>query len=143
MKIGIANDHNGLKLKQEMTNFLEKKGYTIINYGSDILESVDYPLYAFQLGKAIKNKEIKFGILICGTGIGMSIAANKVKGVRCAKVDNLEEACLTRQHNDANVIAISSKNKDALAIVETFLKTSFTKEERHKRRIEMIDNYDD
>lgn len=142
MTIGIANDHRGLNLKQDLTNYLESLGYNIIDYGTNSDISVDYPIYAFKVGSAIKNNEIDLGILICGTGIGMSIAANKVDKVRCAKVDNIEEARLARLHNNANVIAISENNINAKEITKTFLTTDFSGEERHLRRIEMIDNYD-
>ena len=105
--------------------------------------SVDYPDYAFKIGESIANKGIKLGILICKTGIGMSIACNKVRGVRCAKVDNVEEAKLTRLHNNSNVIAISALNKNALEIVKTFLDTEFSNEERHIRRINKITEYEE
>lgn len=142
MIIGIASDHRGFELKQVLTNYLNKKGYNIIDYGTTSNESVDYPQYAFKIGNAIKCNEINFGILICGTGIGMSIACNKVKGVRCAKVSSLEEAVLSRQHNNANVIAISSDLKNSCEIIEQFLKTDFSNLEKHRNRVEMIDNYD-
>lgn len=142
MNIGIANDHRGFKLKQKLTNYLKDKGYNIINYGTDSEESTDYPIYAFKVGEAIKNKEIDFGILICGTGIGMSIACNKVKGVRCARVCNKDDAYITRLHNDANVIALSEDTSDVEEIIDTFLTTKFSDEEKHKRRVEMVDNYD-
>ena len=143
MKIGIASDHHGIKIKQELINYLNKKGNEVVNYGPDTTDSVDYPEFAFKIGNAIKNEEIELGILICKTGIGMSIAANKVKGVRCAKVTNTKEARLTRQHNDANVIAISAdeplfKLKD---IIDVFVRTKFSGEERHQRRIDLINNY--
>ena len=138
--IGIASDHGGYLLKEKIKK--ELKGYEIIDYGTDSLESVDYPIYAFKVGEAIKNKEIERGILICTSGIGMSIAANKVKGVRCAKVDTKEEAKITREHNDANVIAISGDNKDYLEIIKTFLDTPFSNEERHCRRIKEITDYE-
>ena len=107
MKVGIANDHRGFKLKNEIVEYLKSLGYDVINYGSDTEDPVDYPVYAFKIGEAVQKGEIDRGILICRTGIGMSIACNKVKGVRCAKVDNVEEAALTRLDNNANVIAIS------------------------------------
>ena len=109
MKIGIANDHHGVILKQELTKYLESLGYTVVNYGTDGDNMVDYPDYAFKVGESIQNKNIDYGILICNTGIGMSIAANKVKNVRCAKVNNTYEAEMTRRDNDANMIAISSR----------------------------------
>lgn len=144
-KIGIASDHRGYKLKQKLTKYLTKKGYTIIDYGCDDTQSHDYPEYGFKLGKAIRSGEIEKGIAICGSGIGISIACNKIKGVRCAKVDNVKEAKYTRIDNDANIIAISGdmlafKAKD---IVDTFLKTKFSNLERHQRRIDMLNNYVD
>ena len=105
--------------------------------------SVDYPDYAFKLGESIASRGIKLGIVICKTGIGMSIACNKVRGVRCAKVDNVEEATLTRLHNDSNVLAISALNPNALEIVKTFLETKFSNEERHIRRIQKISEYEE
>ncbi len=143
MKIGIANDHRGYELKKEIVEFLNNLGYDVVNYGSDSTEPVDYPEYAFKIGEAIKNKEIDRGILICRTGIGMSIACNKVKGVRCAKVDNVDEAALTRLDNDSNVIAISyiKDITELKEIIKTFLEIKFSGEERHKRRISLIDNY--
>lgn len=141
--IGIASDHGGFKLKQEMITYLKELGYNIIDYGTMVEESVDYPEYAFKVGEAIQNKGINFGIIICTTGIGMSIACNKVVGVRCAKVDNVEEAKLTRLHNDSNVLALSASNKQVKEIVKTFLETNFSNEERHIRRINMIKNYEE
>lgn len=143
MKIGIANDHRGYKIKQELVEFLSNLGYEVINYGSDTEEAVDYPVYAFKIGEAIAKREIERGILICRTGIGMSIACNKVKGVRCAKVDNVEEAALTRLDNDSNVIAISYVKDitELKEIIKTFLEIEFSGEERHKRRINLIDTY--
>lgn len=145
MRIGIANDHNGVSLKKELIKFLTELGYETKNYGTDTEVSVDYPLYAFKVGEAINNQEIDLGILICHTGIGMSIAANKIKNVRCAKVDNVEEAFMTRSHNDSNILALSdSKNIDEVRkIVKTFLETPFSKEERHMRRIDLINNYNE
>lgn len=141
MNIGIANDHKGLKLKKKLVKYLYKKGYKMYNYGTNTEESVDYPDYAKAVGKAVANSELELGILICGTGIGMSIACNKVKGARCAKVSSVKEAKLSKQHNNANVIALngdmpSYKAKD---IIDAFIKTKFTEEERHVKRIEKID----
>ena len=139
--IGIASDHAGFELKEKLKK--ELKNYQIIDYGTTVDTSVDYPDYAFKIGESIANKGIKLGILICKTGIGMSIACNKVRGVRCAKVDNVEEAKLTRLHNNSNVIAISALNKNALEIVKTFLDTEFSNEERHIRRINKIAEYEE
>lgn len=136
MKIGIASDHAGYSVKQRIIAELK---YDFIDYGTDSLESVDYPDFALKLGKDI-GKQIDIGILICKTGIGMSIACNKIKGIRCAKVDNEIEAKLTREHNDANVMAISAdKNFEEIKkIIEIFLNTPFSNEERHIRRINKI-----
>ena len=145
MKIGIGNDHRGYELKKQITEYLESLGYDVINYGSDSEESVDYPIYAFKVGEAIKNKEIDRGILICRTGIGMSIACNKVKGVRCAKVNNPREAKLTRLDNNANVVALNERMHvfEAKDILDIFLTTKYQKEERFQRRIDKITKYEE
>lgn len=141
MKIGIASDHRGVILKEKIKNYLNEK-YKIIDYGTNSIESVDYPEYAFKVGEDIRDNKIDLGILICGTGIGMSIACNKVKKVRCAKVTTKEEAYLARQHNNANVIALSENVTNYKEIINTFLTAPSSKEEKHQRRVEMIDNYD-
>ena len=141
MKIGIASDHRGVFLKEKIKNYLSDN-YNIIDYGTNSIESVDYPIYAYKIGEAIRDKQIDLGILICGTGIGMSIACNKVKGVRCAKVNNNDEAFFAKSHNNANVIALSEKITNYREILDTFLTTDFSSEEKHHRRVEMIDNYD-
>lgn len=142
MKIGIASDHNGVKIKTSIKKYLNHLGYEIVDYGPESIESVDYPEFAFKVGNALKDDEIELGILICGTGIGMSIAANKIKNVRCALVHNVKEAKLSRQHNNANCLALGSslsmfKIKD---ILDAFIDTDFSKIERHQRRVDMIDN---
>ncbi len=141
MKIGIASDHRGVILKEKIKNYLNDR-YQIIDYGTNSIESVDYPQYAYKIGESIRDNKIDFGILICGTGIGMSIACNKVKKVRCAKVTTKEEAFLARSHNNANVIALSENTNNYKEIIDTFLTTDFSNEEKHRRRVEMIDNYD-
>lgn len=145
MKIGIASDHRGIEIKKELKLFLEDKGYSIVDYGSNLSESVDYPDYAFLLGKKVVAGDVSSGILICGTGVGMTIAANKVRGVRCAKVDNIDEAKLARTHNNANMISLSSYMEIAKMkeILDIFLTTEFSKEERHIRRVRKIDDYND
>lgn len=144
MKIGITNDHRGLVLKQTLTNYLENKGYNIIDYGTDSDDSVDYPDYAFKLGKSLQKKDIDLGIAICGTGIGMDIALNKVKGIRCAKASNEEEAILARSHNDANALALSAKISSDIAkdIVDKFINTNFSDDKRHIERIQKIKEYE-
>jgi len=145
MKVGIANDHHGVEIKQELTKYLESLGYNVINYGTDGSEMVDYPDYAFKVGKEAANNNIDFGILLCNTGIGMSIACNKVKGARCAKVSNEYEAEMTRRDNNANVIALSCRlEMDELKkIISKFLTSEYADIDRYKRRVDKINNYSD
>jgi ribose 5-phosphate isomerase B len=144
MKIGIANDHHGVLVKQELTKFLTSKGYNVINYGTDSDENIDYCDFAFKVGEEVINKNIDYGILLCNTGIGMSIACNKVKKIRCAKVSNVYEAQMTRRDNDANVIALSAREdiEKLKEIVNVFLNTPYANIERYNRRKDKIDNYD-
>lgn len=137
MKIGIASDHAGVEMKQELTSYLENLGYEVLNCGTDTKESVDYPDYAHILCQKVNEKEVSFGIAICYTGIGMSIACNKVSGIRAAKVNDTEEAELTRAHNDANILVLSARTniEEAKEITRIFLTTKFSNEERHVRRI--------
>ena len=145
MKIGIANDHRGYELKKYLTEELEKEGYEVVNYGTNSTDSVDYPDFAFKLGEEVVDKKVDFGVAICGSGIGISIACNKVNGVRCAKVSNKEEAKYTREDNDANIVAFGEKTskEEALEIVKTFIKTPFSNLEKHERRISKITNYEE
>ena len=105
MNIGITNDHRGLKVKHFLTNYLNELGYNVIDYGADTEEPADFPDYAKKLGLGVLSNEVELGIAICGTGIGMSIALNKMKGIYCAKVSTKSEATLCKAHNNANVIA--------------------------------------
>lgn len=145
MKIGFASDHRGYKLKKELINELKKENYEIIDYGTDSEESTDYPDYAFKLGENVVNKNVDFGVAICGSGIGISIACNKVKGIRCAKVSNKEEAEVTRIDNDSNIVAFGEKTSfdEAIAIVKTFINTESSDLEKHKRRINKIKEYEE
>lgn len=144
MKIGIAADHKGYKVKQKVIKYLEKKGHSIIDCGTNSITSVDYPDYGISLGEKLINKEFAYGIAICGTGIGICIACNKVKGIRCAKADNTKEAKLARKHNDANILAFNASKPffEIKDIIDAFLKSSFSSEERHIRRIEKIKDYE-
>ncbi len=144
MKIGIANDHGGVEVKKELVKYLVLNGYQVVNYGTDTEAPVDYPIYAYKVGQAVSNNEIDAGILICKSGIGMSIAANKVKGVRCAKIENKEDAKVTREHNHSNVIALGARTplEELKEIVKVFLETPYSEEERHVRRVHMMDTYD-
>lgn len=145
MKVGIASDHHGVKVKQELTNYLSELGYDVIDYGTNSEENIDYPDFAFKIGKSVVNKEITYGILICNSGIGMSIACNKVRGVRCAKVNDTWEAMMTRRDNDANVIAVGARIEidELKEIIKTFLTSDYANIERYNRRKEMIDKYND
>ena len=140
MKIGITNDHRGVKAKHFLTEYLTALDYTIIDYGTDSEEPADFPDYAKKLGDAIIAKEVDLGIAICGTGIGMSIALNKMKGIYCAKVSTTSEAALSKAHNDANVIAISEEMDRELMkeVINTFIETPFTNIDRYKIRNQKI-----
>ncbi|MDD2391397.1 MAG: RpiB/LacA/LacB family sugar-phosphate isomerase [Bacilli bacterium] len=140
MKIGIASDHRGFNLKNELINYLNKEN-VVIDYGTNSTESVDYPLYANKVTKSLINKEIELGILLCGTGIGMTIAANRIKGIRCAKIDNLEEAILAKEHNDANVLAFNvNKSLDFITeSIKLFNESKVLEDEKYKRRNELLD----
>lgn len=145
MKIGIANDHRGYELKQFLKERLQELGYEVLDYGTFSTDSVDYPEYAFKLSTNVVEKNVDYGIAICGSGIGISIACNKVKGIRCAKVSNVEEAKYTRIDNDANIVALGEKieKEEALEIVKTFIETPFSNLEKHIRRINAIKEYED
>lgn len=140
MTIGITNDHRGVKAKQFLTEYLTDLGYNIIDYGTDSEEPADFPDYAKKLGLGVLNKEVELGIAICGTGIGMSIALNKMKGIYCAKVSTNSEAALSKSHNDANVIAISEElDRDNMKeIIKTFIETPFSNIDRYKIRNQKI-----
>ena len=143
MKVGIANDHHGVEVKKELIEKLTSMGYDMVDFGTNESEMVDYPLYAFKVGEAVRDNKIDFGILLCNSGIGMSIACNKVKGVRCAKVGSNWDAEMTRRDNDANVIALSTRNSidELVSMINTFLTTEFKQIDRYIRRVEQIDNY--
>ena len=140
MKIGIASDHRGVYLKKSLIEYLEHSGYEVIDYGTDTDESVDFPLYAFKLGDGINKREVQYGIAICGTGIGMSIALNKVKGIYCAKINSINEAVLCRMHNNANAVAMSADIDPDMAksMIDKFLSTEFSDNPKYKKRNNMI-----
>ena len=140
MKIGLCSDHRGYYLKNVLVEKLKKDGYEIIDYGTDSEESVDFPDYAFKLGDAIVSGEVEKGIAVCGTGIGMSIALNKTKGVICAKISNESEAMFCRSHNNANAIAISEDLSEDLAynMVIKFINTPFSNIDKYIRRNKKI-----
>jgi ribose 5-phosphate isomerase B len=140
-KVIIASDHGGYELKEFLQRKLVKKGFTLIDLGTHSIESVDYPDYAKKLSKKVLKEKIP-GILICGTGIGMSISANRFKGIRAALCWNTKTAKLAREHNNANVLCLGGrilKKSDAIRITNVFLKEKPLKEKRHEKRIKKID----
>lgn len=140
--LAIGCDHGGYELKQEILRHLEARGVPYRDFGCTGTEAVDYPYYAKSVGQAVAAGEYEKGILICGTGIGISIAANKIPGVRAALCSDCFSACATRQHNDANILALGGRVVGpglACRIVDTFLDTSFSGEERHLRRIRQME----
>ena len=143
MKIAIANDHSAVELKNIIKEHLESKGYEVLNLGTDSTESCDYPNFGAAAARAVAEGKCQRGIVICTTGIGISIAANKIKGIRCAHCADCLEAEMTRRHNDANMLALGGgivgKNL-AIEIVETFLNTEFSEGENHVRRIAKLED---
>lgn len=141
MKISVACDHGGLALKNAVVDWLKQNGYKVTDYGTDSPASCDYPDYAVKAAEAVAEGVCDFGIVVCTTGIGISIAANKVKGVRCALCSEPLSAKMTRLHNDANMLALGGGIVGVslgLEIVKTFLETPFSEEEKHVRRIGKI-----
>lgn len=140
MKIGIATDHRGVDHKKTLITFLQQHGYEVIDLSPVNTPTDDYVDFAAITCESYLNHNIDFGILLCRTGIGMSIAANKIKGIRCAKVSNEEEAFLTRNDNDANIIALSYIEEPQVlgGIILKFLETPFSSDERHHRRVNKI-----
>ncbi len=144
MKVGIACDHRGYKLKEKLKKYLTKKGYEVLDLGTNSPESCDYSDYGIALGEKVRDKEVEFGIAVCGTGIGISIACNKVKGIRCARITNSRDAKETRIHNNANIVALNEKLFffEAKDIVDTFLNTKYVADERFERRINKMLDYE-
>ena len=140
MKIAIGNDHAGYAMKMDIMEYLHEKGYDVVDFGCYSDSSTDYPIYAKKVADAIVGGEADLGILICGTGIGISLAANKVKGIRaCACSDQLT-AVLSRKHNNANIVCFGARiigTSTAEAIVDSFLTTEF-EGGRHQRRVDLI-----
>lgn len=140
MKIAIGNDHSAVALKQEISAFIQELGHEIVNYGTDSEASCDYPTYGEMVGRAVVEGKADAGILICGTGVGISLAANKVKGVRCVVCSEPYTAKLSKQHNNTNVLAFGARvvgAELAKMIVKEWLTAEF-EGERHQRRIDMI-----
>lgn len=140
MKIAIGNDHAAVEMKQEIKAYLEEKGHEVINFGTDTNESCHYPEYGEAVGRAVAEGKADCGVLICGTGVGISIAANKIEGVRAAVCSEPTTARLVREHNDANIIAFGARivgMETAKGIVDAYLGAEFLGG-RHQKRIDMI-----
>ena len=140
MKICFGCDHGGFLLKEEVKKYFASTDIEIIDFGCLDANRVDYPKFGIKVARSVASGECDYGVLICTTGIGMSIVANKIKGVRAALVTNLEAAQLTREHNDSNVICLGAKFTtvdEAISYVETFIKTDFSGG-RHENRVKMI-----
>lgn len=141
MKIAIGSDHAGFRLKEEIKSYIESLGHQVIDVGCDCADSVDYPDYALPVCRYVLEQQVERGILICGTGIGMSMAANKMSGIRCAVVHDAFSAKATREHNDANVLAMGERVIGpglAMEIARIFLETPYSQEEKHQRRVQKI-----
>jgi len=140
MKIVLGSDHGGFQLKEEIKNYLQSKDYKVIDVGTNSEDSVDYPEYAKAAADKVMNGEATKGIVICGTGIGISISANKVKGIRAALCHNVYTAIMARKHNNANILALGGRvlaKEEAYPIVDAWLTTDF-EGDRHQRRIDKI-----
>ncbi|WP_027869481.1 ribose 5-phosphate isomerase B [Eubacterium sp. AB3007] len=141
MIIAIASDHGGFQLKKQVREHLVERGYKVVDLGTDSEESVDYPLFGKACAEAVASHKADLGVVCCGTGIGISIAANKVKGIRCGLCTSVEMATLTKQHNNANMLALGGRTTDpalAIEIVDAWLDTEF-EGGRHQRRVDMLD----
>ncbi|MEG1311696.1 MAG: ribose 5-phosphate isomerase B [Romboutsia sp.] len=141
MRIGLGSDHGGYNLKTEIVKYLEEKGIECVDFGpNNSLESVDYPIYGETVANAVNKGEVDYGILCCGTGIGISLAANKIPGIRCAVVSDVFSAKMSKAHNDANMLSLGERVLGkglALEIVEAWINTGF-EGDRHSRRVDMI-----
>lgn len=140
--IALGCDHGGYELMQDIKKYLEQNGLEYIDFGTNSTEAVDYPVYGKAVARAIVEGKCDKGIIVCGTGIGISIAANKVPGIRCALCTDCFMAEATRQHNDANMLSLGARVVGpglALKIVDTFLNTEFSNGDRHKQRIAQIE----
>lgn len=140
MKIGIGNDHSAVEMKQEIVKFLEKLGYETVNFGTDSSERCEYPLYGEKVARAVVAGEVDLGILICGTGVGISLAANKVKGIRAVVCSEPYSARLSKRHNNTNILALGARVigiEMAKMIIEEWLNAEF-EGGRHQDRVDMI-----
>lgn len=140
--IAIGSDHAGYEMKLVLAEHLKERGYEVRDFGTDSTESCDYPDFAKKVAAAVVSGEAESGLLVCGTGIGMSIAANKVKGIRAAVLSDEFSAQATREHNDANILCLGARvidNEKAIRLLDIFLDTPFSEGENHKRRISKLE----
>lgn len=144
MKLAIASDHRGVDYKKEIINYLESKNHVLIDCSPENTPTDDYPDFAFKVCNKVVNKEADLGILVCRTGIGMSIAANKVKGIRCAKINSVEDAILSRNDNGANVMTFNYTDdmNNIKEYIDAFLEAEPINDARHQRRVDKITRYD-
>lgn len=143
MRVAIGADHGGFELKEEIKTHLQGSGVEVIDLGTHSTASVDYPRYGVAVGQAILKGEADLGIVVCGTGLGISMAANKIPGIRAAVCTETFSARMTREHNNANVLALGARVIGpglALDIVDIFLKTQYSGDERHARRVKLMDD---
>ena len=141
MKSAMGNDHAAVEMKEEIKAYLESKGHEVINFGTDTHDSCDYPAYGEKVGRLVASGEAEAGVLICGTGVGISIAANKVKGVRACVCSEPYTAKLSKMHNNSNIIAFGARvvgSEMAKMITDTWLETEY-EGGRHQRRVDMLD----
>lgn len=145
MKIAIASDHRGVEYKLEIMKYLEEKGYIMVDCSTENTPTDDYPDFAFKVCEKVVSKEAEIGILVCRTGIGMSIAANKVKGIRCAKINSEEDAILSRNDNGANVMTFNFTEdiENIKKYIDAFIGADVINDERHQRRVDKIMKYEE
>lgn len=144
MKIGIASDHRGFETKEKIKEYFKNK-YEFIDYGTNSTNRVDYPVYGILLGEKVAKKEVQYGIAICGSAIGISIACNKVKGIRCGKINNIEEAIHAKERDYVNIIALSGEApiEDNIKIIEAYMNTKEnTNDPVYLKRIKEIEEYE-
>ncbi|MFA6430933.1 MAG: ribose 5-phosphate isomerase B [Candidatus Margulisiibacteriota bacterium] len=142
MKIAFGSDHGGYELKETLKKYLVEKGHTIKDFGTNSLDSCDYPDFAFPVAESVAKKEFDRGVLVCGSGVGVTITANRVKGIRAVNAYDDYSARQSREHGDSNVLCLGGKTikkDDALKILDTWLNTPFSGDERHLRRIKKMD----
>ena len=145
MRIAVGSDHGGLEYKNAIAKHLKEKAYDVVDVGTYSKDSCHYPVFGAEVARKVASKECEFGVVVCTSGEGIAMAANKIKGVRCGISYNDDVARLMRQHNDANVICLGEVNQsfdDAIKFVDIFLNTDFTNEERHLRRVNIIKSFE-